>query len=188
LEVYDSTENSVAAASSVRAAAARDLEGGQIMMKHLLRMAAVVAVILSIVSCSASGPGTSVATISSGPASENADQTIMRLEHDWVTAIVKKDTGTLDRLLADDFSGTTDNQIYSKTDAIEDVKAGTHESLELDNIKVRLFGDTAVVTMGQTEKSRHGDSDFSGHYLFTDVWAKRNGQWIAVASHGSRIR
>jgi len=158
------------------------------MMKHLLRMSVVVALILSIVSCSGSGAGTSVATISSGPASDNADQTITRLEHDWVTAIVNKDTVTLDRLIADDFSGTTNDQIYSKGDAIEDVKTGTHESLDLDNIRVRLFGDTAVVTMGQTEKSRHGDSDFSGHYLFTDVWAKRNGQWIAVASHGSRVR
>ena len=158
------------------------------MMKHLLRMAVVAAVIVSVVSCSGSGVGTSVATISSGPASDKADQTITRLEHDWVTAIVNKDTVTLDRLIAADFSGTTDDQIYSKDDAIEDVKTGTHESLDLDNIRVRLFGDTAVVTMGQTEKSRHGDSDFSGHYLFTDVWAKRNGQWVAVASHGSRVR
>src|SRR6516225_11731743 len=93
--------------------------------------------------------------------------------------------GTINRLLADDFSGTTDDQIYSKADAIEDVKSGTHESLDLDNIKVRLFGDTAVVTMGQNEKSRHGNTDFTGHYLFTDVWAKKNGQWFAVASHGS---
>ena len=40
----------------------------------------------------------------------------------------------------------------------------------------------------EDEKSRHGDEDFSGQYLFTDVWAKKNGQWIAVASHGSRLR
>lgn len=78
----------------------------------------------------------------------------------------------------DDSSSTTDDQIYSKT----------HESLELDNIKVRRFADRTVVTMGQIEKSRHGDKDFSGHYLFTDVWARKNGQWIAVASHGSRVR
>jgi len=158
------------------------------MMKHLLRISAVLALIFSVVSCSGGGPGTSIATISSAPPSDNVDQTITRLEHEWVAAIVKKDTGTLDRLLANDFSGTTDDQIYSKADAIEDVKTGTHKSMELDNIKVRLFGDTAVVTMGQSEKSRHGDRDFSGHYLFTDVWAKRNGQWMAVASHGSRVR
>src|SRR6516225_6933723 len=61
--------------------------------------------------------------------------------------------GTINRLLADDFSGTTDDQIYSKADAIEDVKSGTHESLDLDNIKVRLFGDTAVVTRARTKRA-----------------------------------
>jgi ketosteroid isomerase-like protein len=159
-------------------------------MKRLLKITAAVASIFFVVSCGGSGPGNtpSASTISATPASENTDQAITRLEHEWVSAIVKKDTGTIDRLLADDFSGTTDDTIYSKTDAIEDVKTGTHESLDLDNIKVRIFGDTAVVTMGQTEKSRHGDADFSGHYLFTDVWARKNGTWFAVASHGSHVR
>lgn len=157
-------------------------------MKSLLMIVGMTSM-LFIASCSG---GNTPPNVSSAPvvsaAAENTDQAITNLENQWVGAIVKKDTATIDRLLADDFSGTTDDQIYSKADAIEDVKSGTHESLELDNIKVRLFGDTAVVTMGQTEKSRHGDKDFSGHYLFTDVWARKNGQWIAVASHGSRVR
>jgi hypothetical protein len=143
--------------------------------------------ILFAVSCSRGSPpqaqGPSISA-----AAEDTTKLITDFENEWVTAIVKKDTGTIDRPLADDFSGTTDDQIYSKADAIEDVKSGTHESLDLDNVKVRLFGDTAIVTMGQNEKSRHGDKDFSGHYLFTDVWAKKNGQWFAVASHGSRVR
>src|SRR5262249_25571767 len=100
-------------------------------------------------------------------AAEDTTKVITDQENEWVAAIVKKNTGKIDRLLADDFSGTTDDQIYSKADAIEDVKSGTHESLDLDNIKVRLFGDTAVVTMSQNEKSRHGNTDFTGHYLFT---------------------
>jgi len=156
-------------------------------MKRLLFITVALASFFVVVSCS-SGREPSATTISAAPASENTEAVITRLEHEWVSAIVKKDTAAISRLLADDFSGTTDDQIYSKADAIDDVKNGTHESLELDNINVRLFSDTAVVTMGQTEKSRHGDADFSGHYLFTDVWAKKNGEWIAVASHGSRAR
>ena len=158
-------------------------------MQRLLLMTTGAALIFFTVSCSG---GSSPPSPSPGPsvsaAAEDTTKAITDLENEWVTAIVKKDTGTIDRLLADDFSGTTDDQIYSKADAIEDVKSGTHESLDLDNIKVRLFGDTAVVTMGQNEKSRHGKTDFTGHYLFTDVWAKKNGQWFAVASHGSRVR
>ena len=158
-------------------------------MQRLLLMTAGAALILFTVSCSGgNSPPNPSTTPTVSAAAEDTTKAITDLENEWVTAIVKKDTGTINRLLADDFSGTTDDQIYSKADAIEDVKSGTHESLDLDNIKVRLFGDTAVVTMGQNEKSRHGNTDFSGHYLFTDVWAKKNGQWFAVASHGSRVR
>ena len=158
-------------------------------MKRSLWTIAVLAWIFLLASCSGgSATAPSASTVSAAPGSESPEQVITRLEHEWVTAIVKKDADVIGRLLADDFTGATDDQIYSKADAIDDVKTGIHESLELDTIKVRIFGDTAVVTMGQTEKSRHGDADFSGHYLFTDVWAKKNGAWSAVASHGSRFR
>lgn len=162
-------------------------------MPRLLLMTAAIVSILFVVSCSGGNapPTTTVNAPSTpvvSPVTENTDQVIRNLENDWVTAIVKKDPTTIDRLLANDFTGTTDDTIYSKADATEDVKNGTHASLELDNVKVRVFGETAVVTMGQTEKSRHGSTDFSGHYLFTDVWARKNGQWFAVASHGSRVR
>jgi len=157
-------------------------------MQRLLLMTAGAALILFTVSCSGgNSPPNPSTTPTVSAAAEDTTKVITDFENEWVAAIVKKDTDTINRLLADDFSGTKD-QIYFKGDAIEDVKSGTHESLDLDNIKVRLFGDTAVVTMGQNEKSRHGNTDFTGHYLFTDVWAKKNGQWFAVASHGSRVR
>lgn len=161
-------------------------------MKRSIFIAAIVAVVFAASCSGGSGPaggGPSAPTVSAVPApAENADKIITQLEHDWVAAIVNKDTATIERLLDADFAGTTNDEIYSKADAIDDVKTGAHESLTLDNIKVRIFGDAAVVTMEQTEKSRHGDLDFSGQYLFTDVWVRKNGEWFAVASHGSRFR
>ena len=162
-------------------------------MKRSIFITAIVALTFFATSCSGgsapAGGGPSTPAVSAVPApAENTDQVITQLEHDWVAAIVNKDTATIERLLDNDFTGTTDDEIYSKADAIDDVRTGAHESLTLDNIKVRIFGDTAVVTMEQTEKSRHGAVNFSGQYLFTDVWAKKNGAWLAVASHGSRFR
>src|SRR5690242_20460437 len=96
-------------------------------MQRLLLMAAGAALIFFTVSCSggSSPPSPSTgATVSA--AAEDTTKLITDLENEWVTAIVKKDTATINRLLADDFSGTTDDQIYSKTDAVEDVKSGTH--------------------------------------------------------------
>jgi ketosteroid isomerase-like protein len=124
----------------------------------------------------------------SGGAPAGAEDDIARLEEQWVQAIVGKDAATIDRLLADDFVGTTNDRRYVKQDALTDVKEGTHDLLRLDDVQVRIFGDTAIVDVDQTEKSRHGEDDFSGSYMFTNVWVKRDGVWRAVASHGSRVR
>jgi ketosteroid isomerase-like protein len=162
-------------------------------MKPALRIAALIVSIALVTSCTSTGEQTvaQVPTISAAPAAADTEQVagqLQKSELDWVAAIVAKDTSTIDRLLAEDFVGTTNEQRYSKSDAIEDVKSGSHESLTLDEIDIRVFGDTAIATMVQNEKSRHDNEDFSGRYLFTNVWVKRNGEWRAVASHGSRGR
>jgi ketosteroid isomerase-like protein len=126
--------------------------------------------------------------ISPAANSEDTKQVITRLEREWVAAILAKDTATVDRLLATEFVGTTNDQKYFKADAIEDVQTGTHESLQLNDIDVRVFGNTAIATMSQDENSRHAKEDFSGKYLFTNVWVNMDGEWRVVASHGSRIQ
>jgi len=65
--------------------------------------------------------------------------------------------------------------------------ANTAESVNLEAMKVRVFGDAVVVTGGVTEKSQYQGRDMSGHYLWTDVFVKRNGRWQAVASQTTRI-
>lgn len=162
-------------------------------MKRTAFVLLVIVSTFAAIACSA-GAGESKAAPAVSPAPtaaanpEDTKQTITRLEHDWVAAILAKDDATIARLLAADFVGTTNDQKYSREDAITDVKTGVHESLELNDIDVRVYGNTAIATMTQNEKSRHGTEDFSGRYLFTNVWIKTDGQWRAVASHGSRTR
>jgi hypothetical protein len=57
----------------------------------------------------------------------------------------------------------------------------------MDPIKVRVFGDVAIVTAGDVEKSTYKGKDSSGHYVWTDVYMNRNGQWQAVATQGSKV-
>jgi hypothetical protein len=114
---------------------------------------------------------------------------VTQLEREWVNAIVQKDVATIERLLAPDFTGTTGDVRYGKAEAINDVKTGLHSTLDIEDVDARAYGDdTVVVTFDQQERSKHGDEDFSGHYLFTNVWVKQGGHWVAVASHGNRIR
>ena len=118
----------------------------------------------------------------------NAAQVVRQSETEWVTAIVQKDTATIERLLADDFVGTTNDVRYGKAEAVNDVKTGVHDTLDMEDVQIRMYGNAAVVTFDQNERSRHGEEDFSGHYMFTNVWVKQGDRWVAVSSHGSRVR
>ena len=60
------------------------------------------------------------------------------------------------------------------------------ERLDIDDIAVRAFGDTAVVT-GRTTAATGGPSPVSVTLRFTDVFIRRAGRWQAVASHATRL-
>ena len=121
---------------------------------------------------------------------ENVEEVVTGLEKEWTAAIVKKDTAALEKLLSDKFVGTSPTaHTYSRTDAIDDLKSGKYvvTAMDLDEISVNVFGNTAVAFASQEEKSKYEGKDTSGHYHYTDVWVKTDGKWQAVASHGSRF-
>lgn len=120
--------------------------------------------------------------------SKNIEGMIANLERDWAAAIVHKDTEMLDLLLASDFNGTSPTGMtYSKEMAIAELNSGAYDVQEMNlaDISVNVYGNTAVAFMTQDEKSKYGTEDFSGQYYYTDVWVKRGGRWQVVASHGS---
>jgi ketosteroid isomerase-like protein len=122
------------------------------------------------------------------PSPVEVEAEITRLENEWVAAIVKKDIDMVNEILADDFNGTGANgATFPKATALEELKTGAYavESMQMDEVSVNVYGDTAVSFTSQQEKSKYGGKDSSGHYHFTNVWVKRNGKWQVVASHGS---
>jgi ketosteroid isomerase-like protein len=157
-------------------------------MKHAVRNAAVLVGFFLVLSCSSgTAPGTTSTPTMQAAVSHTIEGTIIDLEHKWANAIVNRDMATLDELIADDFTGTSwRGDTYSKTKAIEDIefKVYVAESLDLEGIKVKVFGDTAVVTFSQVEKSKYENTDCSGRYGYTDVWVNRDGRWQAVSSYG----
>ena len=53
--------------------------------------------------------------------------------------------------------------------------------------KIRLYGDSAIVTGITSIKSHSGDTTFEGDFQFTDTWVRRDGGWKLAASHASRL-
>jgi hypothetical protein len=58
----------------------------------------------------------------------------------------------------------------------------------MGNMKVRVFGDTAVVTGTDDEVTMESAEKSTDHYVWTDVFVKRNGKWLAVASQTAQIK
>jgi ketosteroid isomerase-like protein len=76
-----------------------------------------------------------------------------------------------------------------KTRIIADLKSGDlkFESSKLEDMKVHVYGNAAIVTYATTDKGAYKGKDISGRYRWTDVFIKRGGNWQLVAGHGTRI-
>jgi ketosteroid isomerase-like protein len=122
---------------------------------------------------------------------ESVEKKVMQLEHDWAEADQKGDAAAMERYEAPDFTFTTpDGAVTGRADDINDLKTGNFkaEAIELNDLKVRVYGKAAVVTGKATLKNCkwHG-KDISGDYRFTDVWADTGGKWQVVASQTSAL-
>jgi len=124
------------------------------------------------------------------PKSESAEQELLKLEQDWTNALVKADVAFLDRIRAEDYTWTdAQGVVWNKAQSDAALTSGEDviSSMVVDDMKVRVYGDAAVVTGRNTMKETLKGKDISGQERFTDTWIKKAGRWQCVASHGSKI-
>ncbi len=95
-----------------------------------------------------------------------------------------------DRIFADDFTFTNPyGEIMTKEQRIAEIKPGGIQFMAYtaDDVKVRVYGDTAVVTSRATLKGKRGDRDISGQNRIILVFVNKDGHWQAVASQSTPI-
>lgn len=110
---------------------------------------------------------------------------LLRLEDGWASALVKRDTVTFKRLLADGFVYTENDQVMDRAAVLESVSRGsdTVEAAHNEAMQVHRYGTvTAVVTGWLVVKGRGASGPFNRRYRFTDTWVKREGRWQIVAA------
>ncbi len=120
------------------------------------------------------------------------EQELMRLEKDSAAAAVKGDTTFLDRHTAANYIGTDPiGGVADRAMMMAGAKAGDpkFESLDLDDLSVRMAGkDAAVVTGRATVKGKlKNGMDISGQYRFTDVWVRQDGHWQLMAWQATKV-
>ena len=115
---------------------------------------------------------------------------ILKMERDWATHVVKGDTAALAEMSTDDCMFVMPSgELTPLKQLIADMKAGnlTFASMNVDDLKVRVYGDAAVVFGLETEKSKYKNEDTSGQYRFTDTWIKKDGKWRCVVSSNIKV-
>jgi len=82
---------------------------------------------------------------------------LIQMEVDGNEATARKDAATLDTLIADDWVGQSSNGVQTKAQVLDGLKSGDDkfDAIMLGDMKVRVFGNTAVVTDSQDVKSSH---------------------------------
>ncbi len=108
----------------------------------------------------------------------NVEDELKKLETDRAAAVVKGDVATLEKQTSDDYTLINAyGQMSGKSEMVDAFKSGKTKltSDELSDMKVRVYGNTAVITGKATVKGTMGGKDVDGQILFT-ITAETLGQ------------
>ena len=117
---------------------------------------------------------------------------ISNLENDAVKADLAGDPDFYQNVLADDWTrGDSDGTYYTKADLLNlmgDKNSIKTNSEKLSELKVRVYGDTAVATYKDTYDLLIKGEHRAHTIIATDTFVKMDGEWKQVASHGSEAK
>jgi ketosteroid isomerase-like protein len=119
------------------------------------------------------------------------EKAVMALEDQWLKSQKTNNSDLVAPLLADNFVSTGDDgKVTDKAQSLANAKASKYVSAENENVKVTVFGDTAIATglwvgNGTDEKGK----SFDVRDRWTDTWVKMpNGKWQCVATQSTQVK
>ena len=141
--------------------------------------------VLLVLSCSCSLPAHAFF-----PHHDSLHKEIEGLEMEWRRAQLTNNIPAIEHLLADDYLGISAyGTLETKADVLATRRAGDLKitQMDLSDVKIRIYGDTAVVTSKVDLRGKNGERDVTGRYRYTRVYNNRDGQWKIVSFEASRM-
>ena len=115
---------------------------------------------------------------------------LLQLERDFQHAIVENNPEAIERFVADDWIIVDpDGKIVEKDKFLAVVKSGAlvHHTMRLDEPRVRIYGETAVVTGCATSAGKFMGAEFKTLERATDVFVRINSQWRCALTQLTRV-
>jgi ketosteroid isomerase-like protein len=111
------------------------------------------------------------------------EEELLKVEKGFVDAIAKNDLEAIERFITDDWIIiNADGGIIDRERFLQVIKSGTltHEMMESDDMRVRVYGDSAVVSTLTRSKGKFMGQEFTTHERSTDVFVRCDGRWRCV--------
>ena len=118
------------------------------------------------------------------------EKEVLEVDTQRADAYVNGDVATLERILADDCSYVhPSGKVETKAELLAGFKARDrkYKSIKRDDVVVRIYGNTAIVTGRNTISAEYQGKNYDVQNRFTRVYVKQAGKWRLVAHHGSNI-
>jgi ketosteroid isomerase-like protein len=111
--------------------------------------------------------------------------TLTALNRDYIHSVQHGDVQRFDEILAEDFlCSNPDGSLVDKHQFLaQTARPVTISGLAAEEVKVRILGDVAIIHARTSYTTADGEQR-NGRY--TDVWARRDGRWLAVSAHVTR--
>ena len=129
-----------------------------------------------------------IGTAKQAQSSADDEKTVAALDTEYQAAVKNNDAATMDRILADDFVLVTGlGKTYTKADLLKEARSKrvTYERQEDSNQKVRVWGDTAVVTALLWAKGTEDGKAFDYKLWFSDTYVRTPNGWRYVFAQAS---
>jgi ketosteroid isomerase-like protein len=124
-------------------------------------------------------------TMNANSATRSDLEALIALNRDYIHSVQHGDARRFDEILAEDFlCSNPDGSLVDKSGFLaQTARPVTISGLIAEDVKVRLLGDVAIIHARTSYTMATGEHR-NGRY--TDVWARRNGVWLAVSAHVTR--
>ena len=111
---------------------------------------------------------------------------LVALADAWSEAIVSDDADRIAAFMADDWVIVSWSGVTAREDFLSYVRSGVlgHSRMEgVGERRVRVYGDTAVLTVRVLSTAQYGGEDIDADEWTTDVFVRRDGDWRCVLTH-----
>ncbi len=121
---------------------------------------------------------------------DSAREELIGVANEWDRAMVENNAEAIGRYMADDWTIIgPDGSVGDKATFLGLVKSGTlsHDVMESEDLRIRIYGDTAVVTARGVSGGKFQGQPFREVERSSCVFVRQEGQWRCVLTHLSRL-